>query len=61
MTVRSAQDRRKWNHKAVFPLRDHHGNVIRCERRMQADRRLGQIETEWLEIMQESGRSTVSR
>lgn len=60
MRQRSRQDRRKWKNTS-FPLRDERGNVIRCERRMQADRRLGQIESEWLEIMQESGQSTFGR
>ena len=59
MRKRSRQDRRQWDRKASFPLRDCLGNVIREERRKQTDRRLGQIETEWMEIQRESGHSTL--
>lgn len=58
MRIRSRQDRRHCDRKATFPLRDCLGNVIPGERRRQADRRLGSIETEWLEMKRESGHST---
>lgn len=57
MKIRSRQDRRQRKVKAGFPLHDSLGRVIHAERRKQADRRLGNIETEWLEIQRESGHS----
>jgi hypothetical protein len=59
MRIRSRQDRRQWDRKVTFPLRDCLGKVILGERRKQADRRLGKIETEWLEMKRESGHSTL--
>lgn len=56
MNERSRQDRRQWKNTS-FPLRDNHGHIVRGERRMQADRRLGRIEAEWQEFMQENGQS----
>lgn len=59
MRIRCRQDRRQWDRKVTFPLRDDLGKVIPGERRKQADRRLGLIETEWLEMKRESGHSTL--
>jgi hypothetical protein len=58
MIIRSRQDRRQWGRKVTFPLRDCLGNLVPGDRRRQADRRLGSIETEWLEMKRESGHST---
>ena len=61
MRIRSRQDRRQCYRKVTFPLRDDLGNVVPGDRRWQADRRLGQIEIEWLEMKRESGHSTFER
>ena len=58
MQMRSPQGRRQSDRKVVFPFYDAFGNVVPEERRRQPDRRLGHIESEWLEIMEESGHST---
>jgi len=59
MRIRSRQDRRQRKVNADFPLHDCLGREIHAERRKLADRRLGNIETEWLEIQRESGHSTL--
>ena len=42
-------ERRYYGDKIRFPLRDSEGVLVLADRRLQPDRRLGNIEVEWLE------------
>jgi hypothetical protein len=49
MLCNRAGERRSHNSKTRFPLRDFRGVLVLDDRRVQPDRRLGNIEVEWLE------------
>jgi hypothetical protein len=56
MVKRNRQDRRCWEDRTKFPLRDSSGELVSADRRTQPDRRLSGIEVEWLDMAHESGR-----
>jgi hypothetical protein len=43
-------ERRRQRGKTGFPLTDSEGVLVLADRRLQPDRRLGNIEAEWVEI-----------
>ena len=49
MLCNRAGERRSHSNKTRFPLRDSRGVLVLDDRRVQPDRRLGNIEVEWLE------------
>lgn len=61
MYERSPVDRRRCKTKTRFPLKDSKGDLVREDRRVQADRRLSGIQAEWSEVIQDAGSSGKSQ
>jgi len=49
MLQQRTRERRRHREKTRFPLSDSEGVLVLADRRVQADRRLGNIQAEWMD------------